>query len=162
MYIKEGLLYRDDHDLAGTVAVEPLEDYKIKVEFCTGEKVIFDMSPYIDEPYFEGLKNKGIFNSVKPGGWGLGACWKNEDIGLDAIMGLCTIYENGYHIKDDRKPVIRKRKAAVSTEPAAEYHEERWLTMRDGATTIKNYMHKWRKLSTNGIRYGPGFQMNTK
>ena len=93
MYVKSGVLMTDDHDMARVVAVAPLEDYKILVEFCTAEKRIFDMTPYIDEPYFEGLRDKEIFNSVRCDM--CGPHWEKEDINLDAIMGLCTIYEDG-------------------------------------------------------------------
>ena len=40
MYVKEGLLYTDDHEAAEVIGVTPLEDYKILVVFETGEKIV--------------------------------------------------------------------------------------------------------------------------
>lgn len=94
MYINKGVLITDDHDMARAVSIIPLEDYRILVEFCSGEKRIFDMTPYIDEPYFEGLRDKEIFNSVECATWDAPR-WQNEELNLDAIFGLCTIYEDG-------------------------------------------------------------------
>ena len=98
MYVKEGLLVTDDGYLPETISVIPLEDYKIRVEFETGEVVTFDMTPYLDEPYFHGLRDKEIFNSVSCGGTH-GPYWVNEELELDAVMSLTTIWENGVHVK---------------------------------------------------------------
>jgi len=87
----------DDNDLAGIVDVIPLENYRILVEFYTGEKVIFDMTPYIDEPYFRGLRNKEVFDAVRHDYEA--PLWQNEELGLDAEMGLCTIFENGISVQ---------------------------------------------------------------
>jgi len=97
LYVKEGLLLEEEDEIARVVNVTPLKDYRILVEFRTGEKVIFDMTPYIDEPYFRGLRNKEVFDAVH--------CqyfaphWQNEELGLDAIFGLATIFENGISVQ---------------------------------------------------------------
>ena len=54
------------------------------------------MTEYLDEPYFEGSRDKEIFNSVRCE-FG-GSRWYNEELGLDADMGLCTIFEDGVHV----------------------------------------------------------------
>jgi len=61
--------------------VEPVEEYKLKLNYETGEVRIFDVSPYIDGDWFGELRNKGYFRTVKiiPGGSGIE--WSNgQDI----------------------------------------------------------------------------------
>jgi len=97
MYVKDGSLLTDDGYLVEAIAVTPLEDYKVLVELETGKKIVFDMTPYLDEPYFEGLRDKKVFDAVVWEDYGAPA-WMDESIGLNAIMGLCTIFEDGEHI----------------------------------------------------------------
>jgi len=98
LYVKEGLLFEDEQQPASAISVVPLENYRILVEFYTGEKVIFDMTPYIDEPYFRGLRNKEVFDAVMCSNVYGAPHWKNEELGLDAIFGLGTIFENGVSV----------------------------------------------------------------
>ncbi len=44
--------------------VNPLNDYKVAVVFETGEKKIFDVTPYISGDWFGKLKDKEFFKSV--------------------------------------------------------------------------------------------------
>lgn len=44
--------------------VTPLDDYKLLLEFKSGEKRIFDMKPLLDKPVFQPLKNKQLFSKV--------------------------------------------------------------------------------------------------
>jgi hypothetical protein len=63
-------------------------DYLIKIWFDNGEIMIFDLKPYLNTGRFVELKEKSLFNSVRPF---LGSVqWSN---GLD----LCpdTLYEDG-------------------------------------------------------------------
>ena len=50
-------------------------DYTIKIVFDNGEEKLFDVAPYLDKGIFRELKNKSLFNTVKPF---LGSVqWKN-------------------------------------------------------------------------------------
>lgn len=46
------------------IKVEPLEDYKILIEFDNGEKRISDITPLLSKPVFAFLKDISYFNSV--------------------------------------------------------------------------------------------------
>ncbi len=55
--------------------VKPNSDYTITLTFENGEIKIFDVKPYLDKGIFKELKEKSLFNSVKPF---LGSIqWKN-------------------------------------------------------------------------------------
>jgi hypothetical protein len=73
--------------------VHPADDYTLSVIFDNGEKGIFDVSPYLDRGIFTQLKDKKIFNSVRPF---LGSIqWGNGlDLCPDTIY-LDTVKENG-------------------------------------------------------------------
>ncbi|MBO6177565.1 MAG: DUF2442 domain-containing protein [Selenomonadaceae bacterium] len=45
-------------------AVSPLPDYKLLLTFSTGEKKIFDVTPYLSMPFFASLNDKAIFQRV--------------------------------------------------------------------------------------------------
>ena len=49
-------------------AVTPLQDYKLLIEYATGEKKIFDVKPYIMCDWFGQLKDEKKFNTVHPRG----------------------------------------------------------------------------------------------
>jgi len=59
-------------------------DYTLTLTFTNGEIKIFDMKPYLDKGIFKELKNKSLFNSVKPV---LGSVqWKNgQDLCPDTL-----------------------------------------------------------------------------
>jgi hypothetical protein len=47
-------------------AVKPNQDYTITLRFTNGEVKVFDVKPYLDKGIFRELKDKGLFNSVRP------------------------------------------------------------------------------------------------
>jgi hypothetical protein len=56
--------------------VKPNPDYTLTLTFTNDEVKIFDVKPYLDKGIFKELKDKSLFNSVKPF---LGSIqWKNE------------------------------------------------------------------------------------
>lgn len=70
------------------VNVIPDQNYTLSITFANGEVKSFDMKPYLEIGMFKELKDKSVFNSVKPF---LGSIqWAN---GLD----LCpdTLYLEG-------------------------------------------------------------------
>ena len=63
------------------INVEPLEAYKLKLEYETGETKVFDVQPYISGDWFGELNNKDYFRSVRLVSGGTGIEWSNgQDI----------------------------------------------------------------------------------
>ena len=58
------------------ISVEPMGDYKLKIELSNGRKGVFDVSPYIDKGVFKELKEPGYFGSVRPAFGGI--MWPHE------------------------------------------------------------------------------------
>jgi hypothetical protein len=46
--------------------VKPNPDYTLTVTFINGEVKVFDVKPYLDKGIFRELRDKSLFNSVKP------------------------------------------------------------------------------------------------
>jgi len=46
--------------------VHPNDDYALSLVFDNGEKGVFDVSPYLNNGIFSQLKDRGVFNSVRP------------------------------------------------------------------------------------------------
>ena len=64
--------------------VKPNSDYTLTLLFTNGEEKKFDMKPYLDLGIFKELKDKDLFNAVKPF---LGSIqWKNgQDLCPDTL-----------------------------------------------------------------------------
>jgi len=75
--------------------VKPNSDYTLTLTFQNGEVKIFDVKPYLGKGIFKELRDKMIFNSVRPF---LGSIqWQNgQDLCPD------TLYENGEKISNQR------------------------------------------------------------
>ena len=58
------------------ISVDPIEDYKLRIEFSNGKKGIFDVSPYVDKGVFVELKDYAYFRSVRPAFGGI--MWPHE------------------------------------------------------------------------------------
>jgi hypothetical protein len=62
-------------------SVEPLDEYKIKLGYETGEIKIFDVTPYISGTWYEELHNNSYFQSVHLIADGKGIEWAHgQDI----------------------------------------------------------------------------------
>lgn len=46
--------------------VKPNPDYTVTLTFANGEVKVFDVKPYLDKGIFRELRDKSLFNSVKP------------------------------------------------------------------------------------------------
>ena len=46
--------------------VKPEQNYTLSITFTNGEVKSFDMKPYLEIGMFKDLKDKSVFNSVKP------------------------------------------------------------------------------------------------
>jgi len=58
------------------ISVDPLDNYKLKIELSNGKKGVFDVLPYVDKGVFGELKDKGYFRSVRPAYGGI--MWPHE------------------------------------------------------------------------------------
>ena len=47
------------------IEIKVLEDYKLWIKFENGEKKIFDMEKYVNEKFYQRLKNRNYFEKVK-------------------------------------------------------------------------------------------------
>ena len=65
MYEKDGIVYEGNPDpLLKVIAVQPLDGYRMRLEFSTGETKEFDFSPLLDTPCFRPLREKTLFDQV--------------------------------------------------------------------------------------------------
>ncbi|MDI6793541.1 MAG: DUF2442 domain-containing protein [bacterium] len=55
----------------------PLEDYRLKVTFNTGEEGIFDLENWLSGPIFSKLKDREIFTHVAIDEIAGTICWSN-------------------------------------------------------------------------------------
>ena len=46
--------------------VRPHQDYTLSLTFDNGEEGVFDVSPYLEKGLFSQLKDRRVFNSVRP------------------------------------------------------------------------------------------------
>jgi hypothetical protein len=46
-------------------SVEPISDYKLRLQFENGESKLFDVSPYLDKGIFVELKDENYFKQVR-------------------------------------------------------------------------------------------------
>jgi hypothetical protein len=77
------------------INVEPLDDYKLRLNYETGEVKIFNVLPYISGRWFEELKNINYFKTVHLVSNGQGIEWGNgQDIAPHELYDMSTILEN--------------------------------------------------------------------
>lgn len=50
------------------ISVKPLPEYKLLIEYATGERRLFDVKPYITGDWYGELQNEKVFNTVHPCG----------------------------------------------------------------------------------------------
>ena len=61
--------------------VEIVENYKIKLNYETGEVKLFDVSPYIQGAWYKELADKKYFNTIHIISHGKGIAWEHgQDI----------------------------------------------------------------------------------
>jgi len=80
-------------------SVKPNPDYTLTLVFSNGEGRIFDVKPYLEFGFFRELKDKSLFNSVKPF-WG-SIQWQNgQDFCPDTLyMESIPITESEGHVE---------------------------------------------------------------
>ena len=75
--------------------VETLEDYKIKLEYETGEIKVFDVLPYIYGSFYGQLSDKNYFKTVQVVDNGYTIEWKNgQDIAPHELYEMGVSFVN--------------------------------------------------------------------
>jgi hypothetical protein len=65
MYEKDGVVYAGTLEpLLKVITVQPLDGYRMRLEFSTGETKVFDFAPLLDTPCFRPLRDKALFDQV--------------------------------------------------------------------------------------------------
>jgi hypothetical protein len=78
-------------------SVEPLNEYKIKLDYETGETRLFDVLPYMSGKWYEELYNNDYFKSVHLISDGKGIEWGHgQDIAPHELYDLSVDYKNKY------------------------------------------------------------------
>ena len=73
------------------VNVEPLDNYKLKVSYETGETKLFNVLPYISGQWYEELYDRDYFKTVHLISNGRGIEWGNgQDIAPHELYDLST------------------------------------------------------------------------
>jgi len=63
------------------LSIKPMDAFRLKLTYLTGEIKLFDVSPYITGSWFGALKNKNYFKSVRILPDGNGVEWpQGQDI----------------------------------------------------------------------------------
>ncbi|WP_394921444.1 DUF2442 domain-containing protein [uncultured Robinsoniella sp.] len=65
MYELDGILYAGSNmPMIKVVDVKPLPDYKLALSFSNGASKIYDVTPLLELPAFQVLKDVNVFNKV--------------------------------------------------------------------------------------------------
>ena len=77
------------------INVEPLEEYKLKLKFETGEIKQFNVFPYMNGEWYEELFNNSYFKTVHLVSNGHGIEWENgQDIAPHELYDLGIIVKD--------------------------------------------------------------------
>ena len=72
------------------IEIKVLENYKIWIKFKNGEEKIFDIKKYVDQKFYQKLKDKKYFEKVKIAGntieWENGEDIAPENLYYDSIV----------------------------------------------------------------------------
>ena len=75
--------------------IEPLENYKLKLNYETGEIKLFNVLPYISGEWYEELYNENYFKSVHITSNGYGIEWENgQDIAPHELYDMSIVIQN--------------------------------------------------------------------
>ncbi len=80
--------------------VKPIDNYRLLLEYETGEKKIFDVKPYIKGSFYGKLSDKHYFNSVKTDGYTVE--WKDgQDIAPHELYERSVDENTIIHFKEE-------------------------------------------------------------
>lgn len=81
MYIKDGIAYAGEPAPSiRVIDIHPMEPFKLKIEFNTGEIKLFDFSPLLSQPAFRPLSDSKVFQNVTIS-YGI-PMWKDGEIDI--------------------------------------------------------------------------------
>jgi len=73
------------------LSISPMPDYRLMLQFDTGERKIFDVNPYIKGSWFGQLKDTSYFTQVQIISHGEGIAWPDgQDIAPHELYELGT------------------------------------------------------------------------
>ena len=76
------------------ISIEPLDEYKIRLCYETGEVKIFDVLPYMSDKWYEELYNKSYFRSIRLLPDGKGIEWAHgQDIAPHELYDMSILSE---------------------------------------------------------------------
>lgn len=71
------------------VSIKAIPPYKLRLEYETGEKRLFDVSPYISGSWYSQLKDENYFKTVHIINEGTGIEWENgQDVAPHELYEL--------------------------------------------------------------------------
>ena len=80
----------------------PLEDFRLRLRFNTGEEGVFDMRSYLERPAFASLRDQNLFRHVMIDEIAGTICWPN---GIDFCPDM--VYKTAQRISQDGAIVQR-------------------------------------------------------
>ena len=87
--------------MESVVRVLPREDYKLEIEFSTGEVRLFDVRPYLDKGVFTQLKDRALFARAYVAFDTV--CWPNElDIAPETLYVQSVPVFSTVHEKSEK------------------------------------------------------------
>ena len=76
------------------ISIEPLPDMRLLISYETGEKKIFDVTPYATGSWYGALKDRSYFSSVRILPDGTGIEWPDgQDIAPHELYDLGVTYQ---------------------------------------------------------------------
>lgn len=94
MYEQDGILYAGSNTpMIKVVDVKPLPDYKLALSFSNGVSKLYDVTPLLELPVFQVLKDVKIFNQVDIDFDTVTWCDGDVDIAPETLFKDGTEYE---------------------------------------------------------------------
>lgn len=94
MYEQEGILYAGSNTpMIKVVDVKPLPDYKLALSFSNGVSKLYDVTPLLELPVFQVLKDVNVFNKVDIDFDTVTWCDGDVDIAPETLFKDGTEYE---------------------------------------------------------------------
>ena len=91
--------------------VEPLDEYKLRVELVDGRQGTFDMTPYLEKGVFQELKDPAYFRQVHPPEvrQDFGSAFQVQFAKTEVITEVSL--QGGPSIRKDEGPTINEKNA---------------------------------------------------
>ncbi len=83
------------------VSVLPVEDFRLEVTFDTGERRMFDVSPYLTRGVFQQLRDPAAFESAHVVAGSVE--WRGTTALSSPALSFETLYAEGMPVDSDRR-----------------------------------------------------------